>query len=72
MTVRVHPETLLRCEYEVERRINVDVHSVHPPWCVTCELLHARDKACLEHTCPDCGAICWNKKNAFGELVHRC
>ena len=49
----------------------VDVHVVHPVDCPGCAGL-PMDRACLEHTCPDCGAITWGERNAAGELVHEC
>lgn len=48
-----------------------DVHERHPEDCRACAL-HAPDKACLEHTCPDCGSITYGEKNDRGELWHIC
>ena len=49
----------------------VDVQIVHPAGCVACADF-APDRACLSHTCPDCGSVVWGEKNAAGELIHEC
>jgi hypothetical protein len=48
----------------------MDVHAIHPG-CSMCRA-YPPGRACLEHTCPDCGSIVWNERNAAGELVHVC
>jgi hypothetical protein len=47
-----------------------DCHITHPLDCPTCDWFPA-GRACLSHTCPDCGCITWAEK-VDGELVHEC
>lgn len=52
-------------------RFPVDVHGYHPTDCHACSI-HPINRACLSHTCPDCGSITWGERNDLGELTHFC
>ena len=55
-----------------DQELPVDDHPFHPAGCLSCAEL-PMDRACLAHTCPDCGAIVWGTLGPeTGELVHRC
>lgn len=49
----------------------VDVHPAGPADCSACAAM-APGRACLSHTCPDCGSIVHAETNERGELKHRC
>jgi predicted RNA-binding Zn-ribbon protein involved in translation (DUF1610 family) len=49
-----------------------DIHYTHPTTCRACSFNDNTRTACLEHTCPDCGAITYGLTNDAGELTHDC
>lgn len=48
-----------------------DIHDTHPADCRACAAFPA-NRACLSHTCPDCGFITHALLNDRNELIHDC